>query len=118
MALKLQIMIIVIMVLSIVAIFRHISKNKLDFKLGLLWILISIIIIVFAAWPKFLTKISDLLGIYSPMNMMIFFVFILLVMIIFTLSSEVSKLKEDVKRLSQEIAILRKDFCDDDKSEG
>ena len=43
---------------------------------------------------------------------------ILLVMIIFTLSSEVSKLKEDVKRLSQEIAILRKDFCDDDKSEG
>ena len=113
MSLKLQILIITCMLLAIVVIFRKIGKNKLDFKLGLLWVVISIVVMIFAIWPGLLSRISQFLGIYDPVNMLFFFGIILLVMIIFALSSEISKLKEQVKRLSQEIAILRKDTYDD-----
>ena len=112
MSLKLQIIIILCMFFGIVVIFRRIGKNKLDFKLGLLWVVISVIVMVFAIWPSLLAKTSRLLGIYDPVNMLAFFGIILLVMIIFALSSEISKLKEQVKRLSQELAILRKDTFD------
>lgn len=115
MSLKLQIIIIASMLIAIAIIFRKIGKNKLDFKLGLLWVIISIVVMIFAIWPTLLTKTSRLLGIYDPVNMLAFCGIILLVMIIFALSSEISKLKEQVKRLSQELAILRKDTYDEIK---
>ena len=113
MSLRLQIIIIACMIIAIIIIFRKIGKNKLDFKLGLLWVMISIVVMIFAIWPSFLAKTSRLLGIYDPVNMLAFFGIVLLIMIIFALSSEISKLKDQVKRLSQEISILRKDTYDE-----
>ena len=112
MAFRLQVILIVGMIISILLIFRLIGNKKLNFKLGLSWVLISLIIMVFAAWPALLLKCSKLLGIYSPVNMIFLFGFILLVFIVVFLSMEVSKLTEQNKRLSQELAILRKDTYD------
>ena len=112
MALKLQIILIVSMILSILYIFRLISVKKLNFKLGLSWSLIALVIVLFAAWPGLLKKISHFLGIYDPVNMIFMFGFVLLLFIVVSLSMEISKLSEQNKKLSQEIAILRKDTYD------
>jgi len=89
-----------------------IAKKRMDFKFGLLWTLVDIIIMIFAIWPNLLVKASNLVGIASPVNMLFFFGLILAILIIFSLSMEISFLSDRVKKLSQELAILRKDSYD------
>ena len=56
--------------------------------------------------------VSHLLGIYDPVNMLAFVGIILAIFAIFSLMMEVSKQSEQIKRLTQELAILRKDDYD------
>ncbi|MCR5587875.1 MAG: DUF2304 domain-containing protein [Lachnospiraceae bacterium] len=112
MSLRLQIIIIVIMVLLLMHIINMVSKKKMDFKFGLIWAMVDIVIMILAIWPKLLAMISNLLGIASPVNMIFFFGMILSMLIIFSLSMEISYLSDRVKKLSQELAILRKDTYD------
>jgi len=81
----------------------------MDFNFGLGWLLISIIILVFAIWPDLLAKMSDLLGIADPVNMLFFFAILLLIMVVFSLSKALTKEHDMTKKLAQELAILRKD---------
>ena len=112
MSLRLQIIIIVSMVLSIIYIENRMRRKRLDYRFGLGWMVICAIIMVFAIWPKLLDKISHLLGIYSPVNMLLFFGLVMAIVLIMILSVEVSRQAEQIKRLAQEIAILRKDGHD------
>ena len=100
------------MIISILYIFRLISVKKLNFKLGLSWSFVALIIIVFAIWPGLLKKVSHFLGIYDPVNMIFMFGFVLIVFIVASLSMEISKLIDQNKKLTQELAILRKDSYD------
>ena len=77
MSLKLQIIIIVIMGLLLIHVINMVSKKKMDFKFGLLWAMVDIVIMILAIWPKLLGAISNLLGIASPVNMIFFFGMIL-----------------------------------------
>ena len=103
MSLRLRIIIIVGMAIVLLYIF---------ICFGLLWSLIAIVIAVFGGWPKLLQKSANLLGIYDPVNMLAFFGLGLAIFVIFSLMMEVSKQSEQIKRLTQEIAILRKDSYD------
>lgn len=74
---------------------------------SLLWILFSIIFIIFSFWRKGLDVISTLIGIASPP---IAFLLILIMSIFFILlqfSTVISKLTEQNKNLIQEIGILK-----------
>ena len=112
MSFRLQIIIIVSMILILLYIFNLMRKKRLDFKFAIGWILIDICIIILSVRPVILEKIAKLLGIASPVNMLFFFGFCFSVAIIFALSMTVSKLTDRVKKLSQEIAIIRKDMYD------
>ena len=112
MSLRLQIIIIVCMVLALIYIIRRVATKRLDFRFGIGWSLIVIVIMVFAIWPGLLAAVSHLLGIYDPVNMLAFVGIILAVFAIFSLMMEVSKQGEQIKRLSQELGILRKDAYD------
>lgn len=112
MSLRLQIIIIVCMTLILLYIFNLMRKRKLDFKFAIGWIFVDICIIVLSVAPIILEKISKLIGVASPVNMLFFFGFCFSVAIIFALSMTVSKLTDRVKKLSQEIAIVRKDMYD------
>lgn len=116
MSFRLQILLVVFIILGMLYILKLISSKKLDFKFGLDWILVLCIILVFAIWPGVLKKVSRFLGIYDPVNMLFLFGLLLLITIIFSLSMEISKLSEQNKKLSQELAILRKDTYDQVKA--
>ena len=109
MSTRLQIIIITCMILALIYIARKVAKKKLDFRFGICWSMIVVVIIIFAIFPKLLLKVSNLLGIYDPVNMLSFVGIILAIFGIFSLMMEVSKQAEQIKRLSQELAILRKD---------
>lgn len=112
MSVRLQIIIIICMLSVLLCIFNLVRHKRLDFKFAIGWILIDLCIIVLAVCPVILTKIAKLVGIASPVNMLFFFGFCFSVAIIFALSMTVSKLTERLKKLSQEIAIIRKDMYD------
>ncbi|SEQ86408.1 hypothetical protein SAMN02910369_02564 [Lachnospiraceae bacterium NE2001] len=112
MSLRLQIIIILCMILALVYIGRRVATKKLDFKFGIAWSFVVVVIMIFAIFPKLLAMVSHLLGIYDPVNMLAFVGIILAIFAIFSLMMEVSKQSEQIKRLTQELAILRKDDYD------
>ena len=112
MSFRLQIVIIVATVIALLYLIRQIFRKKLDIKYGIIWLGMSIIIMIFAIWPNLLVKLSDLMGIASPVNMLFFVGLILLIMAIYVLSRSVGMLMDKVRRMSQEIAILNKKLND------
>lgn len=112
MSFRLQIIIITCMILVLLCIFNLMRKKRLDFKFAIGWIFIDLCIVILSIRPVILEKLSKLLGIASSVNMLFFFGFCFSVAIIFALSMAISKLIDRVKKLSQEIAIIRKDMYD------
>ena len=88
------------------------SKKNIDYKYGLGWSLVVIAVTVFAAFPGILEWLAKITGVIAPVNMLFFLGFVFSLAIIFSLSKTVSKLQDKVNKLSQELAILRKDTHD------
>lgn len=112
MTLKLRIIILFIMFWAVIYIVNLMRKKKMDFRYALGWLTIIVCISILTIWPILLDKIAALLGIASPMNMLFFLGFVFSVLVIFSLSMAISHLTDKVKKLSQEIAIMRKDMYD------
>lgn len=110
MSVKLQILIIVVILLAMVYIVDHVRKKSIDFRYALLWLFVCICVLVLTVFPKLLAILSGLLGIASPVNMLFFLGFCLSIVVIFTLSIALSNLTDKVKKMAQEIAIIRKDM--------
>lgn len=109
---QLRIIIIVSMLLALIYIISNIRRQKINFRYGIGWMLVAVLIMLLAIWPQILDLISYVLGIAVPVNMLFFMGFILLVIVVFFLSRSVSDLSEKVKQLSQELAIAKKDTYD------
>ena len=112
MTLRLQIMVIIFIVLAVLYIVNQLRKKKLDYRFGLGWLLIIFCILVLTVSPKLLSMLAGFLGITLPINMLFFFGFCFIVILVFSISMMISSLSDRVKKLSQEIAILRKDMYD------
>ena len=106
MSIKLQILIIVVIILAMLYIVNHVRKKSIDFKYALLWLFVCICVLVLAIFPKLLNVVAKAFGIASPVNML----FCLSIVVIFTLSIALSNLTDKVKKMAQEIAIIRKDM--------
>lgn len=94
-----------------------IRKSKLSLKYSLTWILFGLFFIVLSIYPKFVDMTSDLLRIHSPVNTLFLGIILLLLIMLFTLTVAISKLKEQVTSLSQELGILKKKVEDAENDE-
>lgn len=112
MSLKLQIILIICMLIAMMFIVHMVHRKRMSFKYGLGWLFVAASLMVLAAFPSILNGIARLMGIASPMNTLFFFGFGFAIFLIFSLSITVSKQADRIKKLSQEIAILRKDSYD------
>jgi len=113
MSLRIRVFVIVCMVLLLIYLLRLMTRKKINFKYGLGWILLDLVVILMAACPIFLAWLAKLTGVIAPINMLFFLGFLLLIGVNFFLSVSVSKLQDKVVKLSQEIAIMRKDARDE-----
>ena len=109
MTIKLRILIIVAMGLFMLYIFRSVRKKKINYRFGILWLVIALSVGIMAALPDFLTWVSGLFGIAAPVNMLFFLGFVLVVGIILELSATVSKLNDEVRDLTQRLALYEHD---------
>ena len=82
-----------------------IKKGRLKLKYGLPWYAVTFVIFILAAFPKLIHRISELIGIHDPVNMLFLFGFVYLMILLYKLTASVSRLSDKVKKLTQEAAI-------------
>lgn len=114
MSLRLQLGIIFVMLVVAGIIVHFLRRKRIDFRYALAWLFVDIIIIILALFPHAMIWLSGILGVASPVNMVLFVGMCLALVVIFSLSMTVSRLADKVRKLSQEIAIIRKDMFDGD----
>ena len=118
MTLKLQIILLVCFVLALLFILNLCRKKKMDLRQGVPWMGALVVVIIFDLFPWLLNSLTKLLGIGSPVNMMVFFGFAFLLIIILIMTVNISKLIKKTTKLTQEVAMLKNEIDkmqDDDK---
>jgi hypothetical protein len=104
---RVQIIAIIASVLFIAFIARLIVRGKLREEYAIIWIICSIVLIVFAVWSEGLDKITKLLGFALPSNLIFTGAIFAMLIYLLHLSVVVSKLQEQNKTLAQDIALLK-----------
>ena len=110
MNIRLQIVIGVIIVGMLFIIANMVRKKKIDLRYALSWICLAVLLLILDIFPHIMEKLAELIGIKTPSNMVFFLGFILLVIVIYSLTASVSRLSNKTKRLTQELALLREEL--------
>ncbi|GAB4001940.1 hypothetical protein GCM10028807_59340 [Spirosoma daeguense] len=98
--------------LFMVMIFRLIIRGRLREEYSIIWILCTIILIVFSIWRKGLEEISLMLGVYYPPSLIFLAAIFAIIVFLVHLSVVNSKLQNQIKNLSQEMAMMKKELSD------
>lgn len=113
---RIQIIAIIVLVLAFALLVVQIKKRKLDLKYSLAWMLLDIVLIILAAFPKLIMLIAQCLGIETPSNLVFFCGFIFSLIIIYVLTVAISKMADNIRCLTQKIALLEKELKEEEKN--
>jgi hypothetical protein len=91
---------------------RLIVNGKLREEYSFIWIVCTIILIVFSIWRKGLEKISLMLGVYYPPSLIFLAAIFVIIIFLVHLSVVNSRMQQSVKELTHEIAFLKKELAE------
>ncbi len=112
---KIQIIAIVAVLFFLGVIGRFIIKGKLRTEYSIIWILMGVIFLFFSIWRKSLDVLANFFGVYYAPSLIFIFFFFMIFIFLIHLSVVNSKQHEEIKKLAQEIAILKKETIEDEK---
>ncbi len=113
MSVRIQIFLLVFLILLLGVIISMVKKRQLELKYVLVWMACDVVLIVFTCFPGLMDQLAELLGIYSPMNMIFFIGFVLILLILFSLTVTLSRVTARVRRIAQILALLPEDLKKD-----
>jgi hypothetical protein len=105
--LKLNVLTVIVGVLLLTVILELLRRRQLREKYGALWIVVGIGVIPLALFPRALDTSAKLIGVASGASLVLFLGVLLLLLICTHLSWEVSRLEEETRTLSEEVALIR-----------
>lgn len=105
MPLKAKIIIILLSLSLVIFVLNLIRKRQLKIEYSVLWLLVSLIILVASIWQDLADQVALVLGIDYPPALFLSIAIFFSLVILMHFSIELSKLKEQNKTLTQEIAI-------------
>lgn len=97
--------------LSIVV--RKVRKSKIRIADSVYWVCAAVLLLILAVFPRIAYFFSDLLGFLSPSNFVFLVVIALILLKLFNLACDVSRLTDKIEQLSQELALDKKDLEED-----
>ena len=115
---KLQIFLIIVFVIILFWLFRQVKNRKLDLRYTLSWLLLVIALLILSIFPSLLIIIANVMGIYTPINMIFFCGFVFSLFVIYTLTVAISKMSEEIKRMAQKITLLEKKISESEEEPG
>lgn len=112
MSITLRVALIVFAVVFFLEILKLVSRGKLQLKYSLLWMALSLVLLLCAAFPDLVGCFSSALGIEAPSNLVFLIAIIALVGICLSLTAIVSWQSRDIRLLIQRVALLEKRLDD------
>lgn len=109
MSLKLKIFMICICLIFMLFIYKKVEKGNLQLKYSFAWYIIAIGLILASIFDFVLVPIRDFLGFETVSNMVFLIGFMIISMLVFTLNVKYSELQSKTTKLTQEIALLKKE---------
>ncbi|HLL96448.1 MAG TPA: DUF2304 domain-containing protein [Spirosoma sp.] len=89
---------------------RLIVRGKLREEYAILWIVCTLILIVFSIWRRGLEQIALALGVFYPPSLVFLAAIFAILIFLVHLSVVVSRLQNQIKTLTQEVALLRNEL--------
>jgi len=99
-------------ILVLIVIISLLLRRQLREKYAILWLVIGIALLILAIFPQLLFRLSDLLGVAIPSNLIFALAIVLLVGVALHLSWELSLAEDEVRRVAEDVAIIRADLED------
>ncbi len=104
---RIQVVAIVAGIALLLVLVRLILKGKLRTEYSFIWILMSLVFLFLSIWRSSLDLMAQFFGVfYAPSLIFMFFFFMIFIFLIH-LSVVNSKQHEQIKKLAQEIALLK-----------
>ena len=97
---------LLVALISMVSVLVVVRSGRLREKYAALWLIVGLAIVVVTIWPGLLAMVASLLGVVLPSNLLFFLAILLLFGVSLHLSLEVSKLEDETRTLSEEVALL------------
>lgn len=115
MTVQLRIILFILILLTFALFVNQIKQKKLKLQYTLTWMVLLLFILIVTVFPVILNFVANVMGITLPINMIFFFGFMFTLMIIYRLTIAVSKQSEEIKFLTQKVALLEKEINDKHK---
>jgi hypothetical protein len=104
---RIQIITIIISVLLLLFIARLIIKGKLREEYAIVWILSTLLLVIFSFWKEGFEVVGKFLQVYETPNLIFTAAIGAVLVYLLHLSVVVSKMQEQNKRLTQEMANMK-----------
>ena len=101
---------------TMIFILTRIRASKVQIKDSVFWILFSALLFLMSLFPTALFRLSNLLGIESPTNLVFLVVLFVLITHQFVLSIKLSRLEANQRILTQDIALASKEKVETEES--
>lgn len=98
---------LLIVVVMEVLVLAQVRNQKMKEKYAALWLIVGVVMIVLALFPKLLDSLSRLVGIETPVNLLFLLAIIMLMGISLHLTLAISKITDDMRTLAEEVAIMK-----------
>ncbi len=110
MSIALRLFLMVGALLTALYVFLKIRRSSLRIEDAIFWIFCSLSLLVLSIFPGIAFFASALLGIQSPINFVFLCMIFILMVKLFLLSFQLSKMQDTVKNLVQEAALLKNEL--------
>jgi len=101
-----QITVLVMAIGLAVAILYLVRRDHIYIRQGLFWILVAVLSVALGAWPTAIDVIGESLGVSYPPTLLLLVAIIVLMLKGLLGDIGLTKLKRDMRRLNQRIALL------------
>ena len=105
---KITVFFIIVIVMYLSFIIHLLRKKKLELKYTLLWLIASFVLLIITIFPSTMYWISNMLGVKTPINSALILGCMFIILILITITSIVSSLNKNLRKLTQEVALLEK----------
>ena len=109
MSAALRVLLVVGAAITLYIVVSRVRKEKIQIEDSIFWMVLAAVLLLCAIFPAIPTFFSNLFGFMSASNFVFLAVIAILLMKEFSNSAEISKLKQKMNRMAQEIALREKD---------
>lgn len=106
MAVSLRVFLIVSCVIFFCVVTYMLRRDKLNLKYTLVWLLTSLVMLLFSIFPELAFSISALIGIVEPANAVFLFAIFFILLILFTFTVIITRVSARIRKLAQDAALL------------